>query len=459
MTSERRIEDFRSDLVGPAVDEGQALNTRAIAMQAYLYALPSFLHLRQLTEFLQGRAHFAPDACPLGGWVLMRELADPTTTTVSPNVDTLYGATYVLLDRQGPVVLSVPAIADRYWSVAMLDASFDNFFVAEASTVGTEGGHVLVVPRGWSGETPAYITRVVESPTPSVCMIQRIYTRDKSEYDHLHALQDEIVVVPLAQWLRGERLVPDVDVAEYRLEAVRQTTSPIRFFELTNAYLAANPPPSRDEGLASLFRDAGVGPGATVPVDPVHAAAVVGGARDAQTAIDALLSSRPTHGGWRLPDPHAGHSEGPLVERAATQLTQMGLLPLTEAVYYFAYTDADGRQLRGTSGATLTFGADALPPHEPLGFWSLTVYDERSLLVANELDRYVIRSDTPGLQRDPDGRLTLHLHCDRPDGLPHGNWLPAPEGRFTVALRIYRPLPAVLDGSWPPPPLHSIAPL
>ena len=79
-------------------------------MQAYLYAFPAFLHLRQLTEFIEGRQYFAPGECPLGGWVLMRELATPATTTVSPNVDTLYGASYLLLDKQGTVVLSVQPI-------------------------------------------------------------------------------------------------------------------------------------------------------------------------------------------------------------------------------------------------------------------------------------------------------------------------------------------------------------
>ena len=100
-----RIEDFRADYTREQILSAEALNTRAIAMQAYLQAFPAFLHMRQLTEFIQGRQYFAPTECPLGGWVLMRELATPKTTTVSPNVDTLYGASYLLLDQQGPVVL------------------------------------------------------------------------------------------------------------------------------------------------------------------------------------------------------------------------------------------------------------------------------------------------------------------------------------------------------------------
>src|SRR5512136_3165768 len=110
--------------------------------------------MRQLTEFIQGRRHFASDEFPLGGWVLMRELATPKTTTVSPNVDTLYGASYLLLNQQGPVVLSVPPISDRYYSVALLDAYFNNFAIISPRTFGNRGGEYLIAPPGWISDVP-----------------------------------------------------------------------------------------------------------------------------------------------------------------------------------------------------------------------------------------------------------------------------------------------------------------
>src|SRR5512139_2846197 len=163
-----RIEDFRSDLTPDEVRAAEAANGRAIAMQAYLQAFPAFLHMRQLTEFIQGRRYFAPDECPFGGWVLMRQLADPKTTTVSPNVDTLYGASYLLLDKQGPVVLTVPPIPDRYYSVAILDAYFNNFAIVSPRTFGNAGGNYLIAPPGWNGPVPAGITAVFVAPTSSI---------------------------------------------------------------------------------------------------------------------------------------------------------------------------------------------------------------------------------------------------------------------------------------------------
>jgi len=449
-TGHTSVEDFRTDLDEGAQRDALDRHVRALAMQAYLTNVPAFLHMRQLTEFIQGRRYFAPDECPLGGWVLMRQLADPATTTVSPNVDTLYGATYVMLDRHGPVVLTVPAIADRYFSVAMLDAWFDNFHVVGTRMGDTTGAHVLLVPSGWDGAVPAGITRVVEAPTPTVCMIQRIYTRDAAEYDLLHALQDGIVVSPLDGWVRGDASFPPVDLAEFEIAAMRTTSDPLEYFAFVNRYTELNPPPGDDARLGSLFATVGVGPGSTLPDDEGRRAAITAGARDAQSAIDALLSAPATKGGWRLPEASAGRNGPDVLLRAAVQLTQMGLLPLDQAAYFFAYVDAAGEPLDGASDYDLRFAPGELPPCEHLGFWSVTMYDHRSLLAANEIDRYLVRPDTVGLEHDADGGLTIRVARQRPHDVPPGNWLPAPEGSFILALRVYLADATVTSGTWVP---------
>jgi hypothetical protein len=448
-----RIEDFRTDIEPGEAAERIARHVRAVAMQMYLVDVPAFLHMRQLTEYLQGRRYMAPDEAPLGGWVLMRELADPTTTTVSPNVDTLYGAAYVLLDRHGPVVLTVPPIVDRYASVTLLDAYFDNFHIVGTSAGDTGGVHVLIVPAGWSGDVPAGIDRVVTAPTPSVCLIQRIYTSGPHEYDHLHALQDAIVLSPLSRWVQDDSTFPGTDLAEFDITDMRGTTDPLEFFDLMRRYTADNPPPGALAGIAAIGAAVGVGPGANLPDDPALVAAIVAGARDAQAAIDATLSTSTTRGGWTVPDPTAGTDSPDVLRRAAVQLTQMGLLPLREATYYFAYVDEHGEGLHGAQEYELRFAPGDLPPSRALGFWSITLYDERSLLVENPIDRYVIRPDTSGLTTDADGGLTIRVSAAAPDGDPSVTWLPAPPGPFTLALRIYLPTEAVLTGEWIAPPI------
>jgi hypothetical protein len=446
-----RVEEFRSDYTHEQIEAAEARNTRAIAMQAYLYAFPAFLHMRQLTEFIQGRQYFAPNECPLGGWVLMRDLSTPETTTVSPNVDTLYGASYLLLDRQGPVVLSVPPIPGRYYSVAIVDAYFNNFAIVSPRTFGNEGGEYLLVPPGWAGEPPKGIKSVFVAPTPSICLLQRIYTRDQGEYAELHALQDAIKLTPLDRWLEGKSGFPMLDLSDYAIQGLRLIRDPLEYFAHTNTYTGINLPPPEDGGLAALFQTVGVGPGSEVPSDPQARAAITEGAADAQSAINARITAGPVRNGWRVPYPQSGVPGGSVLMRATVQATQMGMFPLKEAIYFFAYRDAEGEALRGSGHYTLTFGKDALPPLREYGFWSLTMYGENSLLVENPLKRYILRPNSPGLTYAPDGSLTLYIEHQRPEGAPEGNWLPSPEGAFNVALRTYLPQEAIVKGDWFPP--------
>ena len=87
-----------------------------------------------------------------------------------------------------------------------------------------------------------------------------------------------------------------------------------------------------------------------------------------------------------------------------------------------------------------------------------TSYDgSAGYLVENPIGRYLINSTTEGLVRGKDGSLTIAIQHDRPaKGSERANWLPAPEGRFYLAMRIYWPEQAALDGTWEPPPVVRI---
>jgi hypothetical protein len=103
----------------------------------------------------------------------------------------------------------------------------------------------------------------------------------------------------------------------------------------------------------------------------------------------------------------------------------------------------------------------SLPPVQ--AFWSVTMYDTSydgvaGYLVQNPIGRYLINSTTRGLVRGEDGSLTIHVQHAEPT-TPEGraNWLPAPEGPFYLALRLYLPEPAALDGAWAPPPIERVS--
>jgi hypothetical protein len=449
-----RIEDFRADLTAEQILAARAANARSIAMLAYLQGVPAFLHMRQLTEIIQARQYAAPQEPPLGGWFLVRQLSDATTANVMPNVDTLYGASFLLLDRQGPVVLTVPPIPDRYYSIALHDAYFNNFAVVSPRTDGNAGGNYLIVPPGWTGQAPAGIKATFVAPTPAINLYQRIFMRNVSEYDELHRVQDAIRLAPLDQWGRPDAAFPPVDIAPFEVQGMRTTRDPLQFFAYTNFYTALNPPPAEDAGLAALFKTAGVGPGSELPQDPALRDAILRGAADAQAMISARISAGPFRAGWRVPDPNAGRSGPFLLLRAVTQIFQIGTFVPEEATYFFCLRDHRDELLSGDSCYTLTFAGGQIPPLHPHGFWSVTMYNQAGFLVDNPIHRFAIRPDSPGLTYNADGSLTLYIQASEPAGVPQANWLPAAQGVFFVGLRTYLPQQSILDGTWFPPMLQ-----
>ena len=46
--------------------------------------------------------------------------------------------------------------------------------------------------------------------------------------------------------------------------------------------------------------------------------------------------------------------------------------------------------------------------------------------------------------------MTIYLQHESPGPDKEANWLPAPDGPFALALRIYWPGQEILDGKWEP---------
>jgi len=79
------------------------------------------------------------------------------------------------------------------------------------------------------------------------------------------------------------------------------------------------------------------------------------------------------------------------------------------------------------------------------------------LLVPNPIGRYSIGDRTPVLQVAADGSVTIYLQKDSPGPDKESNWLPAPEGDFRPAMRMYQPSPEILKGDYLLPPITEIS--
>jgi hypothetical protein len=126
-----------------------------------------------------------------------------------------------------------------------------------------------------------------------------------------------------------------------------------------------------------------------------------------------------------------------------------------EAVYLIRGTDEQGTLLDGRHDYTITFPKDALPPVDRSrgGFWSLTMYDKDYFMLPDSPNGRTnigtVNLDATELEFAADGSLTIHLAHEQPaDADTQANWLPAPEGQFTLIIRAYVPTQPILDGSY-----------
>ena len=60
------------------------------------------------------------------------------------------------------------------------------------------------------------------------------------------------------------------------------------------------------------------------------------------------------------------------------------------------------------------------------------------------------------LQFNPDGSLTIYAGNESPGENKDSNWLPAPEGEFSLYIRAYWGKEPILDGSWTPPKITTL---
>lgn len=135
--------------------------------------------------------------------------------------------------------------------------------------------------------------------------------------------------------------------------------------------------------------------------------------------------------GWRS-DFAVGSKAADPYTRA--RVARHGLLALakTEAVYFTRATDAAGERLR--EGCTYRLSGGPMPA----GWWSVTLYDSKSMLPANTDEALSIDAEQAGK-----GQWSAVIAPTRPsDGAA---WISSKgAGTFDLTLRLYIPDPALL---------------
>ena len=270
--------------------------------------------------------------------------------------------------------------------------------------------------------------------------------------------------MPLCAWQGQAAAAAPTTMVE--LPSLERSQSPDRqlagwdretFFRTFCQLLADNPPRAEDAPMLDRIRATGLLTDDCQPQQsPLQRLGSAIGYHKVVALFDdsqQLLDKRPTYNGWRI-----GYGLGEYgtryQQRALVAKLGLGANSPEDAIYPNLHTDAEGRPLAGDRRYVLHFAKDQLPPAR--AFWSLTLYNAAQFLSANPLNRYAL-GDRDDLHYNADGSLDLYIQHDQPAAADQRrNWLPAPEGRFNLFLRLYWPKVEVLERRWLPPTIRTL---
>ena len=435
---------------------------RTIAQMAYVWGWPMVNMINRRAAITQaphpGHLNGVLPAAPRGQIAMLDDYIEPSQSFVTcPNQDVVYGLGFFSLDEE-PVVIQVPDFGDRFWVYALYDARTDQFGHL-GKPYGSKPGFYLLAGPNWKGLKPAGIADVLRCPTSLANAIPRVFQDDTPEDKKaIQPVINQVVAYPLKdftgkmntiEWSK----VPDIPGPKSSGEETAWVV-PEKFFDQFGEVLDIVDPLRGEEAMYGQFRlllD-------SAAKDPELKKVLVETAVDTeQKVIKSFFqwkhNGRPAGNGWNRSTNNAQFGLD-YYNRTGTAKSNMFDNRPTETQYFYTDNDGAGAELTGGSSYEITFAKGEEPPVN--GFWSVTLYNDKHLFHANNLKRYSLGTKNKTLKRNADGSLTLYAGAKSPGGDKETNWLPAPDGHFSLYIRAYWGKEGIINESWKPPIIRKV---
>lgn len=423
--------------------------------QAYLWGIPAV----GLNEWR--RAHFDVFGAKSGEMLSYLDFAEKLGI-LTPNYTTPYVATFIDLEKSGPMVIEIP-------SGLMAGMVLDHWqrVLADLGVVGPDkgrGGKYLILPAGHEKVAPdGYF--VVQSPSRFVLGGVRLLGDDKAK-----AIRELIPGIKTYTWSKSGTGAP---MAVRHAGDKKWSQMPPRgmaYWESLNDVIQSEPVEERDRLIMAQLRFLGIEKGHAFKPDArqkkiLEEAVVVGEAMAKANTSDKRVEPPFWKGtNWKHALVVGVDQRQPdydqLDERAAwfyeAVVISKAMLTQTPGVgqrYIAAYKDADGKWLDG--GKTYKLHVPANPPAK--GFWSVTAYDEGTRqMVVTEQGRPDISSRKEDIAKNSDGSIDVYFGPKAPAG-KEANWVQTVSGKGWFAyFRFYGPTEAFFDKSWALPDIQQV---
>jgi hypothetical protein len=438
----------------------------AIAEEAYIYAFPMMENYR--TMYVQAIDRTAPGySAPFNELVHKTQLLGPEfKDIVRPNNDTMYSLAWLDLRAQ-PIIITVPEIKNRYYSVQLVDMFTHNLGYIGTRATGTEAGSYVVAGPQWEGTKPGDAKAVFRAESNFVYCIIRTEVDGVDDVAAVVELQKKYHLTAMNVFL-GRSRVPVASGITFPSYDPRKAES-AAFIDLLNFLLTQVVIVPEEQELMSRFAGIGIRAGAlsaSLALSPELRDAVDAGVGQGIMAIAQAMedpsklegvTTRVDHG-WQGMNGIFGSGDEMRTKylvRAGAALAGLYGNDAHEAYYPIGNADASGDLLDASKHRyVMRFDKDELPQIE--AFWSMTMYGlPDQLMVANPSNRYSI-GDRSKLRYAKDGSLTIYIQHESPGRQKASNWLPAPDGRFSLQFRMYLPKAEALEPLYLPPPVRPV---
>ena len=400
---------------------------------AYIYLLGRLLVLRQQqADFQEGFK-----------WNTLLHRKPGDVQWPNPNLDVAYSEAWVAIDEKTCLLVSVPKISGRYYTVQFLTGWGETVAnINERVFPQHPNGEFAVCLKGSPVEVAANAQRV-DVPVKALRVLLRVELG--SNWNEAVALQHKF-----AFRTTGSPALPTVPkTVMFDIENLPGVEA------FDSAALALDSEPDTNPGMERL--QASTRAIARAIADPAE-----------RTRVDRIIKTKafadlkkamPTLGdgtvrdGWALATTMGVYGTNWLLR---TLVNDGGIWANTfdEVVYYKGFVGPDGAPLSGDHAYTMHFTKDQLPAQFATYFWSVIAVDSvHRRVLPNPKKRYLLNKETKP-QYGKDGSLTLYFADAKPAEAPDGNWLPTPKGtHYSLTFRFYRAKGAVADHSYFPPPL------
>jgi hypothetical protein len=427
------------------------------AVQAYLCAVP-------MVGMEESKQAHEQNSGARNGDIVIYEGYRNVSVFLTTNVTTPYIVAAVNLAEHGPMVVDYPAgatagVMDDWWDRPVTDVG------VPGPDRGQGGKYLFVGPGQDAPAAEGY--RVVRSRTVNNLFFYRVLEPDPAKAE---ALKKAVRIYPYSQRDNppSTRILTPKQEGELRIGVQPKG---LAYWERVSQAVNEEPVEDRDRFFMAMLKPLGIEKGKPFQPDErqrkiLAEAAFVGEAMAKASAFDKRFDGiryRPDANWEYVVAPSYAvdqdiQNSTQFEERTALFYEAVGMSaasitqrPGVGQTYLGAYHDKNGNAFDGSKTYRLR-----VPPNPPVNlFWSITLYEAETRVLIQNKQQIADRSSRLDMVRNADGSVDIYFGPTAPTGFEK-NWIPTVPGRawFTY-LRLYGPLEAYFDKTWPLPDIEQ----